>query len=127
MKKWLKVALIIVAALLVLVVAIGFLAGDFLYNFALNPNYDRTQLFQADHNQIEMDEVEYDLGMSEEELAVSNEEWLGGVELSSISMTSHDGLLLKAQLIPADAPSERWAVLCHGYMSKGMDMVFLAR
>lgn len=48
--KRIKVILIIIGIILVLAVGIFFYIGNKLYELALDPNSDRTQVFTAGHN-----------------------------------------------------------------------------
>lgn len=51
---------------------------------------------------------------------VPNREWLEKQPLEHVTITSRDGLRLCAEYFPADTPSDRLAIINHGYTGCGM-------
>lgn len=94
----LKIALIVLAVLLVLTAGALTFAGNYLFNFALDPH--------AGGMLSAYDPDEWDLTESMAWLAGNAEDrWL----------TSHDGLALHALYLPQESESHKYAVICHGY------------
>ena len=100
-----QIALIVLAVLLVLIAGALTLAGNYLFNFALDPQTGG--MFHS------YEEDEWELTDKMVWLAENAEDrWL----------TSHDGLALHALYLPRPEPSHKYAVICHGYggMRQGM-------
>lgn len=51
---------------------------------------------------------------------VPNREWLEKQPLEHVTITSYDGLTLCAEYFPADTPSDKLAIINHGYTGCGM-------
>ena len=93
-----QIALIVLAVLLVLIAGALTLAGNYLFNFALDPQTGG--MFHS------YEEDEWELTDKMVWLAENAEDrWL----------TSHDGLALHALYLPRPEPSHKYAVICHGY------------
>lgn len=123
MKKWIKVLLIVLSVLVVFVVGLCLFAGNLAYDFALSRDADRTQLFQAEHNQFS-DES----NTANEEPDTSHEDWLAETGYKEQIITSEfDGISLHAYRIYQEQPSNRWAILCHGYTGKAQQMLTSAQ
>lgn len=94
-----RIALIILAALLVLAAGALVFAGNYLFNFALDPN-SPGGMIGGNQNWAEEAEGTW--------LQENGEDrWI----------TSHDGLTLHALYVPQTEPSHRYVVGCHGYGS----------
>ncbi len=93
-----KIALIVLAVLLILIVGALTLAGNYLFNFALDP--------QAGGMLRSYEEGTQELTGKSAWLDENAEDrWL----------TSHDGLALHALYLPRPETSHKYAVICHGY------------
>ncbi len=57
----------------------------------------------------------------------SKYEWFDHVALKDVEITSDDGLKLHGYFIEADKPTKKTAILAHGYISQGKDMISYAR
>ena len=112
MKKWKVVVLSIIIALIVIASHIGtsFGIGAFLCDFALS-RYE-TQMSQnlAEGNQASSQKFILEL------------EWLSEVENKSTVNITNDGLKLVAVQILNVMPTNKWAVLVHGYRGGIIDM-----
>lgn len=57
----------------------------------------------------------------------SAEEWLGGQPVETVHIQGEDGLPLTGYYIPAPRPSDRTAIVVHGYNSQGREMGAFAK
>ena len=93
-----QAVLIVLAVLLVLTVGVLTVAGNYLFNFALDPQTDG--MFH---------------GYREEDwLLEGKNAWLAD-NAEDRWLTSHDGLSLHALYLPQEGESHKYAVVCHGY------------
>ena len=93
--------------------AAGFTAGAYtLFNCTI-PRQD--QLRVAISEMADMDKWE-----EYKKFIVPNREWLEKQPLERVIITSYDGLTLCAEYFPADTPSDRLAIINHGYTGCGM-------
>lgn len=119
MKKKYKVIITIVSLLLVLFVVAGFFAGNYFYNFALNPNTDKSDVFNAPQNSIAVSPKD---AKEKEE----SEKWFKeNYEDSYIQ--SFDDLKLHAYTLKHANDTNKWAVVFHGYSSDGSQMAKYAK
>ena len=95
-----KIALIVLAVLVVLVIGALAFAGNYLFRFALDPQFGG-MLHGYDSSEVELE------GKSAWFDENSEDRWL----------TSHDGLELHGLYLPQEAESHKYAVICHGYGS----------
>ena len=116
-KKRTKVVLIILGIILMLILGIYFYIGNKLYELAMDPNADRTQVFSAEHNSTEQT-AEARPG---DAIAKEAEEWYRGIDIGSRTMKSRDNLKLQAYTIEQEENQHLWAVLCHGYSGSGSE------
>lgn len=114
-KKRTKAILIILGIILMFFIGINFYIGNQLYELAMDPNADRTQVFSAEHNSIEQG-AEARPG---DAIAKEAGEWYKGVDIGSRTMESRDNLKLQAYTIEQEENRHLWAVLCHGYSGNG--------
>lgn len=122
MNKALKIFLIVVAALLVLLIAAGFVVGNFMYNVALVPSTDKTKVFSSDNNVMEMPD---NISEGYIKLREASDEWFSDEIIEDDYITSFDGLKLHGNVIKNEG-SQKWAIVCHGYLSQGKQMSFSA-
>lgn len=93
-----KIALIVLAVLLVLIAGALTFAGNYLFNFALDPQTGG--MFHS------YEEGAWELtGKSAWFAENAGDRWL----------TSHDGLALHGLYLPQESESHKYAVICHGY------------
>ena len=100
MKKTKKIVLVVLAALVVLAGGILAFAGNYLFRFALDPQFGGMIGSYEEGNWT----LEGDSAWFSEH---SGDRWL----------TSHDGLELHALYLPQEGESHKYAVICHGYGS----------
>lgn len=115
-----KIILVTTAMLLVAVLVAGFVAGNYLYNLALNPHYDRSSVFEAEHNEVAYDES-YEAAYSE------SRRWFEESGYVNLAVHSNDGLKLNGYLLENPNANGNWAVLCHGYASNSWTILDFAR
>jgi fermentation-respiration switch protein FrsA (DUF1100 family) len=89
--------------------AAGFIAGNYFYSLALQPGGDRSEVFRADHNRIELPADMPPQDPRDEEA------WYEQSLHEDVYSISGDGLRLHASRIPHPDAGKRWAILCHGY------------
>lgn len=98
-RRGLKIALIVLAVLLVLVVGALAFAGNYLFHFALDPRFGgMLGAYDPEGVTLEGDAAWFDEN--------SEDRWL----------TSQDGLKLHGLYLPREG-SHKYAVICHGYGS----------
>lgn len=117
--KAVKALLWLVSVLLVLLVVVGTVAGNYFYNLALNPHFDKTRVLEAEHNEVDYDSMQesFDEGREWFKESGYTQEWL----------ESFDGLMLSAYMVLNGDVTGRWVVICHGYSSAAYYMVGFAR
>lgn len=120
MNKAVKWMVGVVAALLVLVLAAGLLAGNYFCTLALAREADRSAVFGAEHNAIEGEE-------EEDAQWEALQAWFDGTGYKDIYMESFDELRLHAYVVENETPSHRWAILAHGYSGEARQMVSSGR
>ena len=98
-RRILKIVIIVLAALLALAVGALAFVGNYLFKFALDPQFGG--MLSNDYGQTTL---EGDSAWFSEH---SGDRW----------MDSHDGLKLHALYLPQQSESHKYAVLCHGYGS----------
>lgn len=54
-------------------------------------------------------------------LIIPRKEWLMQQPLEKVSVTARDGVVLRAHYLPAEKPSDRLVIGCHGYSSCGLN------
>ncbi|WP_315122054.1 alpha/beta hydrolase [uncultured Clostridium sp.] len=54
-------------------------------------------------------------------------QWFGSINFKDVEIISDDGLKLHGYFIEAEAPTKKTAILAHGYVSKGKDMISYAK
>ncbi|MGN0984997.1 MAG: alpha/beta hydrolase [Candidatus Enterenecus sp.] len=108
--KKLKIAAIVLAVVLILLCGALAFAGNYLFNFAVNPDMEGGMLY-SDGDRTPTTEAEL---------------WLDG-ESQDRWLTSRDGLELHALYVPQAAESHRYAVVCHGYGNCPLGMAGYAR
>ncbi len=100
MKKTKKIVLVVLAALVLLAGGVLAFAGNYLFRFALDPQFGgMIGSYEEGDWTLEGDSAWF----SEH----SGDRWL----------TSHDGLELHALYLPQEGESHKYAVICHGYGS----------
>ncbi len=100
-----QIILIVLAVLLVLAAGGLTVAGNYLFNFALDPQAcGMISSYDPDNWELTGKSAWFD--------EIAEDRWL----------TSHDGLALHALYLPRPEPSHKYAVICHGYGSIPQDM-----
>ncbi len=119
MRRWVRRVFVAVAVLVVALVAAGFVAGNYLYDLALNPQMDRTQVMQAEHNLV-------DLGDGFATEWQDARDWFVQSGCERVELQSRDGLVLGGYLLQNGA-SDTYVVVAHGYLGRGSEMLTFAR
>ncbi|MDR5587845.1 MULTISPECIES: alpha/beta hydrolase [Clostridium] len=114
-----KIILTICIALLIIIILLIF-AGNYFYNFSLNPNISKDKVFDSNKNfgseVVKKDETS---GEDREE----DREWiLNTSKYNDIYIKSFDDLNLHGYQILYTNNSQKWVVMVHGYTGEGMRM-----
>ena len=123
-----KLTIVLAVILAVFVVAVVWIS-NLMFNFALNPNsnYTMTGLMPADQAENVEQEPDNTVAEISPELQKFYEEASAWFETGeSASLTSEDGLVLKARYFPQEG-SHRYAIICHGYGGNSAQMFGYAR
>lgn len=104
------------AVLVLIGIAVVLVAGFLLFQLALNPRVNKRRVFSAPHN------VNYDVEAMKQR-GQQARDWWAGVAQQRAEIQSHDGLTLRAHVARHPENGRDWAILCHGYTSKGLDML----
>ena len=107
MNKKKKIILTISILLLVVILGVGGLVGNYFYNLALNPFTSKDMIFGDDDDDTSL-EVEADVN------------WL--INYSNYIdtyITSSDNLKLHAYEVKNENKTDKWAIVVHGYTSEG--------
>jgi len=119
MKRKYKLLVTIITILLALFIGAGFFAGNYFYNLALNPDTDKTAVLDAPHNLI-------DSNSNEAKEKEEREQWFNK-HYEEKSIQSFDSLNLHAYAIQNSQPTDKWAIIFHGYSSDGTQMTKYAK
>lgn len=108
MTLWIWIGIIIAVVLL----TVCFGVGNYFYNLALNPAKDKSFVFKAPHNTIDT--------LPDEEK--THHQWFEQAEVEDRYIRSSDELKLHAYRILQPIPTNKWAILAHGYTSEAAAM-----
>ena len=107
MNKKKKLILTISILLLVVILGVGGLVGNYFYNLALNPFTSKDMIFGDDDDDTSL-EVEADVN------------WLiKDSNYIDTYITSSDNLKLHAYEVKNENKTDKWAIVVHGYTSEG--------
>ena len=107
MNKKKKIILTISILLLVVILGVGGLVGNYFYNLALNPFTSKDMIFGDDDDDTSL-EVEADVN------------WLiKDSNYIDTYITSSDYLKLHAYEVKNENKTDKWAIVVHGYTSEG--------
>lgn len=107
MNKNKKIILTISILLLVVILGVGGLVGNYFYNLALNPFTSKDMVFGDDDDDTSL-EVEADVN------------WLiKDSNYINTYITSSDNLKLHAYEVKNENKTDKWAIVVHGYTSEG--------
>ncbi len=107
-RKVIRIAVIILAALVIFDLAAGF----FLMRFAIAR---KTGDEAAIPSYSISEEGQRIVSENRERLFGQAEEWLNASSVSKVSITADDGAVMKGDLVVTDSESHLWALLLHGY------------
>ncbi|ULQ60470.1 alpha/beta hydrolase [Brucepastera parasyntrophica] len=120
MKAKAKNMIIVLGIFFLILIVAGFIAGNILYNLAINPKSDKSAVFDAPENVVAgSTEVNPEALQDRQE----EKEWFNSIGYENIYLESKDRLRLHAYMIPNKNKTGRWAILCHGYTSVGTAMI----
>ncbi|NLA76916.1 MAG: alpha/beta hydrolase [Clostridiales bacterium] len=116
MKKKLIIAASVIVALALVITVVG---GNILYMFALKPGgmmrfVDGSKILEADES---VERTNLDIPFAQNG---TREDYEKNAQVRTL--TSYDGLKLNAYYREATAASHKYAVICHGYTSRAIDM-----
>lgn len=123
-----------VAAALIALTVIGFVAGNYFYELALDPHQSKSDIFEAhmdegDETSLEeapqgLDDRQLDIW---EDQQAEGDAWFMGADRQDLTMESSDGLQLHATQILHEPAADEWVVICHGYISDSWQMTYAAK
>ena len=107
MNKKKKIILTISILLLVVILGVGGLVGNYFYNLALNPFTSKDMIFGDDDDDTSL-EVEADVNC-----LIKDSNYI------DTYITSSDNLKLHAYEVKNENKTDKWAIVVHGYTSEG--------
>ena len=107
--------ILIFLIIIIVLILICFVIGKTFFDLALNPKKDKEKVFSAEHNKI--DNVE-----ENQELINDIEFWKNKITVTEKFIYSFDNLKLSAKEIINENKTNKWVVLCHGYMGNNESM-----
>ena len=107
MNKKKKIILTISILLLVVILGVGGLVGNYFYNLALNPFTSKDMIFGDDDDDTSL-EVEADVNW-----IIKDSNYI------DTYITSSDNLKLHAYEVKNENKTDKWAIVVHGYTSEG--------
>lgn len=102
---------IVVCSVLVLLIALGGVVGNYFYNLALNPAVSKEAIFEKDEQPV-MKQVNW---LTDES------------EYNNQYIMSFDGLKLHAYEVVNPVKSDVWVIVVHGYTGQGSDQYEYAK
>lgn len=113
MSKAKKILLAVIVIIILALVAIDLIGGNYLVTFALS----RSSASGADvaPDPVTTDETQKTARENWEQLSKKTEIWLEQVDKEVVSILSDDGLRLEGDIFSADPSSHRWLIGVHGY------------
>ncbi|MBE5871982.1 MAG: alpha/beta hydrolase [Lachnospiraceae bacterium] len=113
LKKWIKRVLMTV---LLLLIVIDLLAGNYLVSFALlRSNASGVDVAPTP---VTSDEISKKVDEIAKEQGELTDKWFAQAEKEIMTIRSKDGLALYADLVTTDKNSHKWAIAIHGYSGK---------
>ncbi len=106
MSKKKKIILTISILLLIVILSVGGLVGNYFYNLAINPFTSKDMIFGEDDD--DSLEVEADVNW-----LLKNSNYIDSY------ITSSDNLKLHAYEVKNENETNKWAIVVHGYTSEG--------
>lgn len=119
MNKKYKILVGVIVSLIILFIGAGFIAGNYFYNLALNPQSDKSAVLEAPHNLIDTNPNE----VKEKE---AREKWFSS-HYEETTIQSVDQLKLHAYSIKNENETNKWVLIFHGYSSDGLQMTKYAK
>ena len=110
------IAIVILLALLLVLLGVGLLAGNFMVELALNPKVDKSRALDADHNRI-------DQPSNSNEIYQARRQWLEETGYVTRQIKSVDGLSLNGYFVENQGTGGTWAIVCHGYNGWGLQLL----
>ena len=114
-KKFFKIILFTI--LVVVITCLGFV-GNYFYNLALNPDTPKDIIFGTPE----------EASTTSGQVLDEDKEWLlNSQNYTDEYITSSDNLKLHSYKIQNTIPSNKWAIVVHGYTSEGINMSSYAK
>lgn len=117
MHKTMKIVIIIFCCAFVLALILLIVASFYFYDVAINR--DKKDFLEYSED---LKENFSEAARDSEDHELNGPEWVESKSYETWTITSEDGLKLTGYYMPAEAPSDRVAILAHGYSSQGKEM-----
>ena len=113
--------MVIVVILILFIILVLGIGGNYLYNLAINPSISKDKVFNSQKNHVKKEKASTDI-------IEKIKEWLEDeVGYSDVYISSDDGLKLHNYKIINKNVSKKWVIIVHGYTSKGFNMTSYAK
>lgn len=113
--------MVIVVILILFIILVLGIGGNYLYNLAINPSISKDKVFNSQKNHVKKEKASTDI-------IEKIKEWLEDeVGYSDVYISSDDGLKLHNYKIINKNVSKKWVIIVHGYTSKGVNMTSYAK
>ena len=113
--------MVIVVILILFIILVLGIGGNYLYNLAINPSISKDKVFNSPKNHVKKEKASTDI-------IEKRKEWLEDeVGYSDVYISSDDGLKLHNYKIINKYVSKKWVIIVHGYTSKGFNMTSYAK
>ena len=119
MKKSVKITIYVLISLCVVMVAGLILGANYMFAYALDSQFEQGALAEEEVEPLSEEEVSQDISQTAEE-------WLVATSQRE-TIISHDGLELVGYYRAAPAPTDKYALLVHGYKAGPTGMAHYAR
>ena len=111
-----RILIVVCAIIVVLLLIADILVGNYLVTFAIGRSSASGAAVAPPS--VTSDETNSKVDINIKAMSEKTAAWLETAEVSEVSITSDDGLLLKGNTVRTPEKSDLWAILIHGYTSK---------
>ena len=113
-----KIFIIVFTIILILIISIYFIVGNYFYNIALSPKTSKAFVLGEDADEVE----------EQEDKSLEKVDWLSQNSKDVYIIASNNGeLKLHAYEILNPEKSDIWAITIHGYSGQAKDMTYYAQ
>lgn len=117
-----KKIVIAVVVILLLVCVIGWGIGSYLFKLALDPHSDKSEVFKAPQNEMNVKEDEEAIAAQK-----ANDEWFDSHLSYATNIETYDQLKLNGYVIENENDSHLWVIGAHGYTGEAKQMTSRAK